>query len=333
MTANTNWNLLGHQWAVDLLRAQIAGGKLRHAYLLTGPRGLGRRTLTTRLAQAVNCESAPTAGEFCGECRACRGFERMAHPDLHLLELQEGDREIKVDAVRELSRMLALTPYEAPYQVALLREFEAASESAANALLKTLEEPSPNVLLLITAASAEALPATIASRCELLRLRPVPLDELAQGLSQRWGIEGEQARLLASLSGGRPGYALRLHQDPEALEQRGEWLETAHELVGAGRVRRFAVAEAISKDREQVQQVLQVWLSFWRDILLASAHSGLPLANIDRQQQVDALSTRLDAARAGSAVAAIERTLGLLADTNVNARLAVESLLLELPQL
>lgn len=326
-----NWNLIGHQWAVNLLRAQIAGGKLRHAYLFTGPQGSGRRTLATRLAQALNCEAPPQSGEYCGECRACRRFAKLAHPDLHIVELQEGDRDIKVDAVRELGRALALTPYEARYQVALLLDFEQASESAANALLKTLEEPPGSVVLLLTAESAESLPATIASRCELVRLRPVAVDELAAGLTAQHGIPAEQAQLLASLSGGRPGYALRLHKDPEALEQRAEWLNAASQLLSADRVARFAFAEEASKDRERLQDLLLVWLSFWRDVLLRVGRPDAPAANRDRDAQLTAVAGALDLAGASTAVAGIERTLGLLADTNVNARLALESLLLSLP--
>lgn len=328
-----NWNLIGHQWAVDLLKAQINGGRLRHAYLFTGPQGVGRRTLATRLAQALNCQEPPEAGEFCGQCRACRGFAKMAHTDLHLVALQADDREIKVEAVRELGRMLALTPYEARYQVALLLNFEQASESAANALLKTLEEPPGSVVLLLTAESAEALPATIASRCEVLRLRPVPVDELAAGLETQHGLPAEEARLLASLSAGRPGYALRLHAEPEALAQRAEWLDAAQNLLGAGQVERFAFAQGVSEDREQLAQLLQVWLSFWRDVLLGTGGGEGAPANLDRQAQVGEIAQKLDLAQARAAVADIRRTLGLLAETNVNARLALEGLLLELPRL
>lgn len=331
--SKSNWNLIGHTWAVDLLRAQMAGGKLRHAYLITGPQGNGRRALATRLAQALNCQNPPQAGEFCGECRACRGFAKLAHPDLHLVELQEGDRDIKVDAVRELSRGLALTPYEARYQVALLLDFEQASESAANALLKTLEEPPGSVVLLLTAESAESLPATIASRCELLRLRPVPVDELAAGLTAEHGVPADQAQLLAAVSGGRPGYALRLHGDPEALEQRAEWLDAASEMLTADRVARFAFADAASKDRDRLQALLVVWLSFWRDVLLRVGRQDAQAANRDWGAQLADVAGALDLAGARTAVASIERTLGLLANTNVNARLAMEALLLELPSL
>src|SRR5690606_3834354 len=90
-----NWGLLGHEWAVDLLRKQIASGRQRHAYLFAGAHGVGRRTLALRLAQALNCTQAPAPGEFCGQCRACRGFARAQHVDLLLVERQEGDREIK----------------------------------------------------------------------------------------------------------------------------------------------------------------------------------------------------------------------------------------------
>lgn len=328
----SHWNLIGHEWAVQLLRGQIAQGKLRHAYLFVGPQGVGRRTLALRLAQAVNCENPPSAGDFCGECRACRGFAKMGHPDLHLVQRAEGDRDIKVEAVRELSRMLALTPYEANYQVALLLNFEEASVHAANALLKTLEEPPQRVLLLLTAQSEESLPATIASRCEVLRLRPVPTKVLRQDLIERGGVGEEEAQLLAGVSNGRPGYALHLHHNPDELSQRGEWLDEATGLLSKGRVERFAYTEALSKDRERLRLALQVWLSFWRDVLLRSGESGEAVANVDRTEEVEALARSLSLGRVREVVAALEETLELLS-TNVNARLAAEALMLKMPQI
>lgn len=329
---SSNWNLLGHEWAVELLKRQMSGGHLRQAYLFTGADGVGRRTLALRLAQALNCANPPSSGEFCGECRACRGFAKMQHPDLLLVERQEGDREIKVNAMRELGRSLALTPLEAKFQVALLLKFEQASEEAANALLKTLEEPNPSVLICLTAADVDSLPATIVSRCEVLRLRPLAVEELAAGLSKGWKLEAEEARLLASLSAGRPGEAVRLHAQPGQLEQRTEWLDAGAQMLSASRVQRFAYAERASKDREALRSLLLVWLSFWRDVLMRTAKSSAVLANPDREDQVQSLAARLPLVAAKRSLAAVERTLDQL-NTNVNARLAMEVLLLDLPRL
>ena len=112
----------------------------------------------------------------------------MQHPDLFIVERQDGDRDIKVDAVRALQHSLSLAPYEAPHRVAVLRDFENASNSAQNAMLKTLEEPPGRVVLLVTAESAEALLPTITSRCEVVRLRPLALDVVSKGLQEQWGL-------------------------------------------------------------------------------------------------------------------------------------------------
>lgn len=327
-----NWDLLGHEWAVQLLKGQIASGRLRHAYLFTGPAGVGRRTLALRLAQALNCPNPPAPGEFCGACRACRGFADMQHADLLLLERQEGDREIKVSALRELSRSLSRTPLEARVQVALLLSFQEASEEAANALLKTLEEPNPSVLLCLTAPDADSLPATVVSRCELLRLRPLSNEQLANALQARLNLEPDKAKLLAGLSDGLPGKALRLHEDAAVLEQRGAWLDAGEQLLSANRVQRFAFAEKASKDREALRAQLLVWLSFWRDVVLRAARSSAALSNPDRAVGISALAEKLPLPAAQGALAAIERTLTQL-NTNVNARLAMEVLLLKLPRL
>jgi DNA polymerase-3 subunit delta' len=233
--------------------------------------------------------------------------------------------------VRELQHSLSLAPYEAPYRVALLLHFEEANLNAANALLKTLEEPGPKVVLVLTAESAEILLPTIVSRCELLRLRPLPLDQVSLGLEQRWGVPADQAPLLASISDGRPGYALYLHQHPEQRERRTVWLNEHTRLLAASRVERFRFAEAISKDKEATRTLLFIWLSLWRDVLLHAAGAEASPANLDRQAEIADLAQRAGMHTAHRATAALEKTIRLI-DQNVNARLALEVLMLDLPR-
>jgi DNA polymerase III subunit delta' len=326
------WDLLGHEWAARLLSDHAAGGRLRHAYLFTGPRGVGRRTLALRLAQAVNCLQPQAPGMPCGACSTCLRLERMQHPDLAVLQAETEGGVLKVEGIRELQHSLSLAPYEARYRVALLLRFEEANASAANALLKTLEEPPPQVILLLTAESAEGLLPTIPSRCEVVRLKALPLQTVEEGLRERWNLEPERARLLAHLSGGRPGYALRLQAQPELLEQRQAWLEDAIHLLRLNRLERFDWAEKASKDKDTARQALEAWLSLWRDILLRAGGAQTPLNNLDRLAEIESLVTRVDLACARRAVAAIDKTIEQLR-SNVNARLALEVLMLDLPRI
>ena len=329
-----DWHILGHQWAVDLLAEHTAHGGLRHAYLFTGPTGVGRRTLALKLAQAVNCLQPPAPGQPCGTCSACTRIEKMQHPDLAVIQAEQVGGTLKVEQVRELQRSLSLAPYEAKFRVALLLRFEEAHASAANALLKTLEEPAPKVLMLLTAESVESLLPTIVSRCEVLRLRPLPVAEAGEGL-QRWGIPAAEARLLAHISGGRPGYAVRLHENPELLEQRQGWLTELSTLLGNSRVERFAyaraAARAASDDREALRSCLQVWSSFWRDVVLSASGTAAPLTNLDLAEPVEKLAAGLGLDQARQVLERTEQTLSLI-DRNVHVRLALENLMLDLPR-
>ncbi len=322
---------MGHEWAVNLLREHVARGEVRHAYLVTGPRGVGRRTLALRLAQALNCTQPPAPGEPRLECRICSQIERMQHPDLSVVQAEQEGGTLKVDQVRELQHDLALHPYEARYRVALLLRFEEAHPSAMNALLKTLEEPAPQVILILTAESAESLLPTIVSRCEVLRLRPLSLEQTRRGLQERWDVPPDKAQLLAHVSGGKPGYALRLYQEPERLEQRQLWLSEHMRLLAASRVERFAFAETLSKDRDALRGALYAWLSLWRDVMLASSGASAPVANLDYQAEIENLSQQYGLPAAHRVAAAVDRTLNML-ERNVNARLATEVLMLDLPR-
>lgn len=327
-----HWDVLGHDWAVNLLLDHVARGEARHAYLFTGPRGIGRRTLALRLAQALNCLQPPGPGELCRTCRTCTQIERETHPDLSIVQAEQEGGTLKVDQIRALQRSLALHPYEARYRVAVLQRFEEANLNAMNALLKTLEEPAPQVVLILTAESAESLLPTIVSRCVELRLRPLPLKQASQGLQTRWGVPPEQARFLAHLSGGRLGYALRLYQDPERLEQRSGWLDDHFRLLTASRVERFSYCVTFSKDKDVLRSLLYVWLSLWRDVLLRAAGASRSIANLDRSEEVEGMATRVGLRVAYQTTCVLQRTLEML-DRNVNPRLATEVLMLDLPDL
>jgi DNA polymerase III subunit delta' len=326
------WDLVGHDFAVGLLSEHIAKGMSRHAYLFTGPQGIGKRTLALRFFQAINCQSPPAAGHFCRTCPTCLRIEKMQHPDLDLLQAEQEGGTLKVDQIRALQRNLSLTPYEARYRMALLLRFEEANPNAANALLKTLEEPSPQVIIVLTAESTESLLPTIVSRCEVLRLGPSPFDIVRDHLEVTKQLPAEQAALLAHLSGGRAGFALKLHDEPERLTMRQNWLDDLLQLLDSNRVARFAYAESLSKDKEKARQVLQLWLSYWRDILLGAAGASTPIINLDRAAEIEGLIDKLDIHSAQITVKSIERSIHHL-QTNVNARVAIEVLLLDLPRL
>ncbi len=327
-----DWDLLGHQWAVKILKGHIARNAIRQAYLFTGPPGIGRRTLAIRLAQALNCTQPPAPGEACGICQNCTQIERMTHPDLAVIQAEHIGGTLKVDQVRELQHDLSLAPYLASYRVAILLRFEEANPSAANALLKTLEEPPSKVVLVLTAETSEQLLPTIVSRCEVLRLAPLPLELVRLGLQDRWGLPSEEADLLAHLSGGRPGYALGLHQEPHRLALRQQLLDDHIRLFGVNRVTRFAYAEKLSKDKDALLEALHIWLSFWRDILLQTANTNTMITNVDRVSEIKqlALSLNLDSAR--QMVATLRRASDLI-NSNANTRLVTEVLLLKLPHI
>lgn len=330
MLKTSNWNILGHEWAVDMLKQHIVREAVRHAYLLTGPPGLGRRTLALRFAQALNCPQPTAPGQPCGACRDCKQTEAMQYPDLSVLQAETEGGTLKVDQIREIRRTLTLKPYQAKYRVALFLRFQEASDGAANALLKTLEEAPGYAVLILTADNPEGLLPTITSRCEVLRLRPLPVDKIKAHL-QANGAESEEANLIAHIANGRPGYALRLLKDESALEFRAERLADLGELLSATRVQKFHYAETLAKDKDTMRQTLQVWVSYWRDVLLCVSEAAISIANIDQDDTITSLAKHLDLGRARRIVDEMELALRRL-ERNVNPRLLAEVLLLDLPE-
>ena len=267
-----NWGIVGHDWAVDSLRRGLLSGRNRHAYLIAGSAGLGKMTLARAFAMALNCEDQVVAGRPCRQCHSCRGIDKGNNPDLIVVDADESGR-IKIDAIREVMRLLALKPYAARYRVAIFDDFDRVMPQAQDALLKTLEEPPAHAVLILLAQENERILPTIRSRTQVIQLRPSPLELVRAQLVERGG-EDEKAELIARVSGGRMGWALGALRDDSLLEQREEALVNLTKLVSASRLDRINLADEVSRklagNKEQLRRMLETWQTFWRDVLLES---------------------------------------------------------------
>jgi DNA polymerase-3 subunit delta' len=315
----------GHARAVAALTRAVAAGRGAQVYLLAGPPAVGKRTVARYLAQVLLCPHADAGGGPCGACRACRMVQAGTFSDLHLVA-----PPLRIEAVRELQHLLALAPGEASRRVAIVADIETASPGAANCLLKTLEEPPSQAVLVLTTGAPALVPATVRSRCRIVAFRPLPDRAVARALVETWHVDEARANLLAGLSAGQLGWAVRALADDTALPARRSWLDLLATVLAADRAGRLARAGEIAAGGAPVAECLSTWRTWWRDVLLTGHDLEAAVVNRDRADEIRAAADRYDARAALGALRALDDTLGRLA-ANVNARLAVEVLLLGLP--
>ncbi|MCX7671037.1 MAG: DNA polymerase III subunit delta', partial [Anaerolineae bacterium] len=215
--------------------------------------------------------------------------------------------------------------------VFIIREIERATAPAANALLKTLEEPPPHVILILTSRRRDLVLPTVLSRCQILALRPAPLEQVQAALETRWGVEPAQAELLARLSGGRVGWAVRAHLHPETDQERRQRLDEMLALTTAGYVGRLSYAEKLSRQADALEETLGLWAAWWRDVLLIQRGAPEAIVNLDYRAQLVQQAELYPPARVEAALSDLVQTLHRLR-ANVNARLALDVLMLRLPK-
>lgn len=336
MTTNP-WPIIGHERAVDRLARAVARDEVAHAYLFSGPDGIGKRTLARTMAQALLCTAGPERRP-CGECRGCELARADRHPDVTILDMtwqtthfpsKKEARSLSVDAVRRVNSDLTRRPHEGERKLLIVPRVDEMTTSAANAFLKTLEEPPAHVVILLTTRDTDLVLPTIRSRCQPVPLRPLPVEQVERALQTRWGIESERAALLARLSGGRIGEAIALAGEGRALEGRDEALALLGQALAADRADRLLLAAQLA--RRDDARVLQLWAGWWRDLLLIQSGSRSAITNVDQRAALESAALRYPGEEARAFLRDLLRLFRLMHESNANRQLLWEVVLLKLP--
>lgn len=329
MTTDYSIHVYGHEWAQQLLRRALQSDATRHAYLFLGPEHIGKTTLARAFAQALTCENpvGETGLGACGRCRACRLAAEGVHPD-HRFFAPAGN-QLLIDQIRTVVREASLSPVEGRYKVFIINSFERATINAANALLKTLEEPSATTRIILISHQPSGLLDTIISRCQLLRLRPLPEQTIMRALQEQTNIDEATARRLARLSNGRLGVALELAKNPDAWQTYNQRIADMLTLLSASTVERLAFAQRLEKEG-RLDTVLLEWLLWWRDVLILQNDNAELIVNQDHLPELKRLAESVPPGQVRRFIEAIMTTAGYLRK-NVNRQLALEALLLKAP--
>lgn len=335
------WDVVGQDRVLSLLQRGLETDSLAHAYLLVGPAHVGKMTLALNLAEALNCEGAEPP---CGECVSCQRIADGKHADIQVIDLgnangdsaeSESRAKISVEQIEQMQHSASLPPFEGRCKVFILDGAELLSIGAANRLLKTLEEPVGKVVFILLTVNDKLLPATIVSRCQRVELAPLGTAEAEAALTNRWGVELEKAKLLSRLANGCLGWAVSAAQDEQLLQQRVEILDKLLDLTGAGYEQRFQyvaqLAGRFNQNRGAVLEVLDLWLDWWRDLLLVKVGCNDAITNVDRSVQMAGVAAGYTLDQIRVFIDSI-RAAGEHLQLNANPQLVLEVLMLSIPE-
>ena len=333
------WQVIGQSRAVELLRRSLKSERLSHAYLFVGQPHVGKMTLAINLAQALNCEDMEGP---CGKCKSCLRIAAGNHPDVQVVRrLTSADsgeagtkKEIAIAQIKELQHSAGLQPYEGKHRVFIIDGAEYMNDESANCVLKTLEEPPPKVLFILLTVNDGRLLPTIVSRCQRVGLYPLAVPLIERALTEHWQVEPQKARILSRLCRGGIGWAVSAAQNENLLQEHSQRLGELISLADESLEQRFAFAGRLAaqfgKSRDGVEEMLALWLEWWRDILLVKEGCAQLAVNIDQEETLRSHAKGYSVTDIRGFIEAIRAASDQL-EQNANPRLVFEVLMLSIP--
>ena len=316
--------IIGHQRPLEILRLALGNGRLHHAYLFVGPEGVGKRAVALALAKAIHCRE--TKNDYCDRCPDCARIQAGNHPDVRLVHTLEDKKEISIKQVRELEKELNFRSFSGKRKIAIIDPATLLNASSQNALLKTLEEPPQNSLIVLVAPNAGALLPTLRSRCLRISFGPLARDEVARYLMSKEGISQDDASLRAALSMGSLGAAIKFDKD-ELLEKRRGWAALLLSLSAGDYRGAIAAAETIASNKEECLGFLE-WAETWyRDLLVhAATENSEEMVNVDMLTEIGSQSAKGNFEQMLASFAQTARAAGRI-QRNLNRRMVIERFL------
>jgi len=315
-------DVIGHKEVVERLKNALRSGRIANAYIFSGPADIGKEFVAINFAKALNCHSK--GEDSCDECISCRKIDDGNHADVMLIR-PDGSR-VKINQMRSLQRQGSYRAVEGDYKVYIITEAEKMTPEAANSILKTLEEPSGAMVLILLTSVYSALLPTIRSRCQSLRFSLVPLALLRRELEERLGLPDSKARWAALRSQGRVGRALKLAKKNKE-DVHDDILSSLPNLSRKNEVNLlhiFREAESLSKE----QNSLDALVSWYRDLLLVKQGCSQDLLiHSDKKGTLEKIAMSYSDIQIEKLIKAILRTQNLI-QRNVNPTLALEVLIL-----
>src|SRR5574341_782108 len=312
--------IIGHRKQLESLRLALANARLHHAYLFIGPEGIGKRTIALALAKAVHCSEAEN--DFCGGCANCKRVADFNHPDVRVIEPLAGKKEISIQQLREVERDLNYRSFTGKRKMMIIDPATLMNLSSQNALLKTLEEPPQNSLLILIASNAGALLPTVRSRCLRVSFAPLGRDEVVSYLRSKRGMTGDDVEFLAAMSMGSIGVAVRLDEE-EFIKKRRIWAGIVSSLKAGDYQSAMAAAESLAANRDEALKFLAWAESWYRDLLIYGVtQDSRELVNLDMQSQVEQQAAAAGTERALSSVAQTTRAAARI-QRNLNRRMVL----------
>jgi len=329
-----NWPIVGHRGIVKYLKHCLEAGNIAQAYLFAGPAHLGKRFLAEILVNSLVCKSFHKKdGELvpCGVCECCRQLKNQVHPDVYWLKREVSEKSEKrkknigIDQIRELQNKLNLCSFLNSFKIAVIDEAETLSQDAANSLLKTLEEPTKNTVIILLAENTAFLPKTIVSRCQTLKFLPAANQEIFDHLLTL-KVERKKAKLLAALAAGRPGLALTYLNSPQTYLTFEDEVKQFLTFLRGNIAGRFKLAGGLA-DAEAAKAILAVWRRVLRDLLLIKAGAPQAVSNLNLSAELEEIARDFSGQKLMRILAALEASQKYLTG-NVNPKLVLENLAL-----